>query len=105
MSNQGRESPMMTTESGVTAPRRSAHKSGVSLRVGAYPSERTRSSHATVTMPTITAAMAPIRPQGRSGIGRSKLEVDECIAISLSEEDCAGHDRPDAGEQPTRLLC
>src|SRR3954470_20668460 len=50
--------------------------------------------------PTTTATVIP--RHGRSGITRSKLEVDECIAAALGENDCARHQEPHGSDDPPR---
>src|SRR5438270_11838744 len=50
--------------------------------------------------PTMTATVIP--RQGRAGITRSKLEVDECIASALGENDGAGHKEPRGSDDPAR---
>src|SRR6476469_5463022 len=49
--------------------------------------------------PTITVTVIP--RHGRSGITRSKLEVDECIAAALGEDDGAGHKEPRGSDNPS----
>src|SRR4051812_3252068 len=50
--------------------------------------------------PTTTATAIP--RQGASGITRSKLEVDECIAAALGDDDGAYHEEPRGGDNPPR---
>src|ERR1044071_9138179 len=38
---------------------------------------------------------------GSAGITRSKLEVDECIAVALGENDRASHEEPEGGDGPS----
>src|SRR3954464_9755743 len=49
---------------------------------------------------TTTATATP--RHGCAGITRSKLEVDECIAIALCDNDRGGHEEPDARHDPAR---
>src|SRR5258708_6583201 len=48
--------------------------------------------------------MTVIPRQGTFGIGltKSELEVDECITVPLSKDDCASHQCPDSGDEPAR---
>src|SRR3954468_16455646 len=50
--------------------------------------------------PTTTATAIP--RHGASGITRSKLEVDECIAAALGEDDRGNHEEPRGGDNPPR---
>src|SRR4051812_13704348 len=55
-------------------------------------------------MQTATMSVTVMPRHGWFGITRSKskLEVDECIAASLREDDGAGHEEPRRGYGPAR---
>src|ERR1041385_5172946 len=121
---------MMTMDSGCTFRRAWTHRSSLSFSVGAYPSERACHSQSAVAAIT-TIVITTVTPRhGAGGIGRSnssggppwicssrvslrknirgnrsrclKLEINEGITGSLSENDGERHDRADRGDGPCR---
>src|SRR3954464_394011 len=64
--------------------------------------ERQYTSHAATATNTATVT-ATARPRhGRGGITRSKLEVDECIAAALREDNGTNHQEPGCRYGPAR---
>src|SRR5436305_5971186 len=55
--------------------------------------------------PWICSSREGLRKNKRGSRSRSlKLEIDERITVSLSENDCARHRGPDRGDYPVRHL-